>query len=947
MPPRKKVSDGVPAAPTRTSARAKAAAEAKAASASATPAPTPPPAAPAKAAAKPKSKRARANSASEDDAPAPKPISKKSKKTAKAKEEDDEDAQADAAVDVEPEQPKKMVTVIKRGAAPVDPLSGKVATHQVYANGGDIWDAMLNQTDLSGSTNSNKFYVLQLLHPIGSNAQCFLYTRWGRVGEDGKNQLKGPWPASTAIGEFKKQFKAKAAVNWEDRVGMVPKKGKYTWLERDYANEDDGVQDDTKAGSSSKEAAVIPDSKLETEIQASFPIFFDAATCSRQLPSGLMPPHLLDQVLAEVIEQPNSDKAKEYGSQRAACEELSSRYYSIIPHDFGRQKPGVINNADLLKRELELVDALGDMEIASKLIASTILSDSEGNPLNPLDANFRSLGLTSLQPVKNNSSEFTALEAYARDTHGATHRHYQVKVTNAYRVERESETAAWNSKNFGDLTGGERLLLWHGSRTTNFAGILKQGLRIAPPEAPVTGYMFGKGVYFADMMSKSANYCYSHLSDGTGLLLLCEVAAKPFLELNDASYEADKLCKSKKKLATKGIGRTQPVDWKDAGVALNNDDLLGCQMPAGPGKEVSPPGAYLQYNEYIVYDASQIRLKYLLMGKGKASSDASLPAPTTSPVMLNPATGSANPAASLNALWAYLHPALDHILKSPTNSPNGKAPAIDVALYSGIHSAFTAHSEVANTPSRGPDSNGADIYEQLDKYFADAASDLCLGAPHDDTTLIHYIVPCFNRYTAGAQSVNRLLNYVNRHYVKRAVDEDKGWLRVNDIVESVAKTITVTDTREKISIRMKEMRKEELKKWGYEEGDAGDRLAAAEACAEAASARDRVVPIVSLAHRRFRTDFFEPLLAIPKIKGKSKAKYKPPSTPYGSAAPSGPKGRLARAVKELLESPDFDVEERLRLATGLAKALRTVGIRTDHPLRKKLDKFVASSANGQ
>ena len=27
-----------------------------------------------------------------------------------------------------------------------------------------------------------------------------------------------------------------------------------------------------------------------------------------------------------------------------------------------------------------------------------------------------------------------------------------------------------------------------------------QGLRIAPPEAPVTGYMFDKGVYFADMV---------------------------------------------------------------------------------------------------------------------------------------------------------------------------------------------------------------------------------------------------------------------------------------------------------------------------------------------------------------------------------------------------------------------------------------------------------------
>lgn len=49
------------------------------------------------------------------------------------------------------------------------------------------------------------------------------------------------------------------------------------------------------------------------------------------------------------------------------------------------------------------------------------------------------------------------------------------------------------------------------------------GLRIAPPEAPVTGYMFGKGVYFADMFSKSANYCYATHTVKDGVLLLCEV----------------------------------------------------------------------------------------------------------------------------------------------------------------------------------------------------------------------------------------------------------------------------------------------------------------------------------------------------------------------------------------------------------------------------------------
>jgi hypothetical protein len=98
--------------------------------------------------------------------------------------------------------------------------------------------------------------------------------------------------------------------------------------------------------------------------------------------------------------------------------------------------------------------------------------------------------------------------------------------------------------------------------------------------APVTGYMFGKGVYFADMMSKVGKWprvrypacltlplcahsqrttamlsgCRQHcrdgffllsflhlcsLSDNTGVLLLCEVAAKPFYEQLDANYNAD------------------------------------------------------------------------------------------------------------------------------------------------------------------------------------------------------------------------------------------------------------------------------------------------------------------------------------------------------------------------------------------------------------------------
>jgi poly [ADP-ribose] polymerase len=54
------------------------------------------------------------------------------------------------------------------------------------------------------------------------------------------------------------------------------------------------------------------------------------------------------------------------------------------------------------------------------------------------------------------------------------------------------------------------------------------------------GYMFGKGVYFADMVSKSANYCFTNQNDNyEGILLLCEVAlGTPFECMN--SYYMEK-----------------------------------------------------------------------------------------------------------------------------------------------------------------------------------------------------------------------------------------------------------------------------------------------------------------------------------------------------------------------------------------------------------------------
>ena len=343
------------------------------------------------------------------------------------------------------------------------------------------------------------------------------------------------------------------------------------------------------------------------------------------------------------------------------------------------------------------------------------------------------------------------------------------------------------------------------------------------------------------------------------------------------------------------------------------------------------------------------------MSKGKGRQTERVAA--LLPPMPNPSAGSANPSASLPSLWGYILPALNHIVRSPTNTID-KAPTIDISYHMGIHTAtynyFTAQSEAANANARSPheaeyvhgsdrdavkQASGTDLYEHLDKYYMDLARELLLGAPEDDATLVQYIVPCFKRYSVGAHSVNRVLNYVNRHYVKRAVDEDRGWLTLSDIFDAVAKSIEDGDTREKIAKKLKEKRVEELKKWGYEEDGSAEVLALAEQRAEAASTLDRVVPLAPLALRRFRTEFIEPLLAAPKMKGK---KRRPGAAPIGDKSHL-PKSRLARAVRELLEVQEINPEDRFNLATDLAATLRAVGVRNGHPLRKRLGGFLTST----
>ncbi|XP_015868544.3 poly [ADP-ribose] polymerase 2 isoform X1 [Ziziphus jujuba] len=494
---------------------------------------------------------------------------------------------------------EKIITATKKGAAVLDqwlPDDIKTQYHVLQVDD-EIYDAMLNQTNVGH--NNNKFYVIQVLES-DDGGKYLVYNRWGRVGIKGQDKILGPYQRDGAINEFVQKFYAKTKNTWSSRKAFISHPKSYTWLEMDYGENDKESTVKEKPGSTL--GAQPRETKLEPRIAKFISLICNVSMMKQQmmeigynadkLPLGKLSKSTISRGydvlkrIADVIGQ----------SDRRALEQLSGEFYTVIPHDFGfkKMRDFVIDTPQKLKSKLEMVEALSEIEVATKL-----LEDDIGMQADLLFSHYQRLHC-ELIPLDADSDEFTMVAKYMQNTHAKTHSNYTVDIVQLFRVSREGEV-----DRFGKFSStNNRMLLWHGSRLTNWTGILSRGLRIAPPEAPVTGYMFGKGVYFADMFSKSANYCYASDASSTGVLLLCEVALGDMAELLTAKYDADKLPEGK--LSTKGVGETAP----DPSEARTMEG--GVLVPLGKPKKHNGRKGALLYNEYIVYNVDQIRMRYVV-----------------------------------------------------------------------------------------------------------------------------------------------------------------------------------------------------------------------------------------------------------------------------------------------------------------------------------------------
>ena len=193
---------------------------------------------------------------------------------------------------------------------------------------------------------------------------------------------------------------------------------------------------------------------------------------------------------------------------------------------------------------------------------------------------------TDLKTIKPGCEEHKMIQKFLTNTQDTR----KLELMHAYAVNRKDKTKPFNPNKIGN-----KQLLWHGSRFSNYVGILSQGLRIAPPEAPRTGYLYGKGIYFATMASKSAPYCCPNLSNNIGIFILAEVAVGKSRNLYDTDSNADfnlpKDCNS-----TRCIGRRtpDPSDFKTIDKDIN--------VPYGKVITSHDTKALRQDDEIIVYN---------------------------------------------------------------------------------------------------------------------------------------------------------------------------------------------------------------------------------------------------------------------------------------------------------------------------------------------------------
>jgi hypothetical protein len=433
---------------------------------------------------------------------------------------------------------------------------------------GCYYSCSLTMIDIE--TNTNRCFVMQILDR--NHEAYFFYTRSGRIGTFSNQNIECSLEVKPFIEKFCAVFAEKTGRAWCDRNTTYDiKPGFYNYV----------------GGNVTETSIDDEEDKIEADITNLLSYLYDRQhyynmAKNYDLDVGRFPlgSIKIDQLF--IAEKILDDLVKCYNNDPPQTRDLSNKFYALIPTS--KRKLTSIDNLEEISKLQQLLSSLKD--ICCVIDGLSLSSRKKLNSLN-----------SRINRIAKGTTSWNLLETFLcnKGKHNMMYR-----LNDAYSVERFPEDISylpWEQYN-------NRYLLFHGTQPANLVSIITHGLSINPSSAvKITGAMFGNGIYFADVASKSLQYCGN---DDVVPLLVCEVALGNMLKAKKGKdYNVQTLTAGYD--SVKGLGKHCLSELKSL------DD--GVIMPSGKLIKSDVVDGSLIYNEYIVYRQSQVRLRYLLLIK--------------------------------------------------------------------------------------------------------------------------------------------------------------------------------------------------------------------------------------------------------------------------------------------------------------------------------------------
>ena len=484
-----------------------------------------------------------------------------------------------------------------------------------------------------GRYSGNTFYRMQLLQEKIRKVYI-LFTKWGMVGTNGQFQHTPFGKIEDAKKEFCSIFKSKSGNDWSDRHNFEKKPKKYKLVKlnpqtkyEDYVRMFDMNDKNLKQSKLDGNVYSMMKSLCNTKIMKNALASVNYDTHSRPLTAlprnSIIEARNILANIGKLLEQfeAKSKKNEDVEELMKIAEEitgLSNMFYEIIPSTQSRgwrvsksTAPQPISNNYQLQNCMNMVNDLEYYEAVLKMIGAATYNM---NKMNPIDYCFYCLN-TNIDVMDKQSSEFAVLNSYITNSMKEEIKNSKFQVHNIYSIDRQQErdrVSKWDKYD-------NRMLLWHGTKAQNIVGILQCGFLISPSFSTYSGSMFGSGVYFSDSYQKSFNYSfqnsfsdYEHNEiDDSKLkryVFLCEVILGTSKKLYESVKENS--IPNIKQQSVMGVGREGPDPehqaWMPSGTLIPLGKIT--QTPKPKGIQYMR----LQNNEYVVYDVSQIVIRYMI-----------------------------------------------------------------------------------------------------------------------------------------------------------------------------------------------------------------------------------------------------------------------------------------------------------------------------------------------